>query len=150
MWEIAVYLAVAGGVYDGVFLCCLFPTRCLGWDLGLNWVSFGGFAYIHLNELIKISCLRNLRLCWKSLFVQSLKIFWRMTYTVCHAPLLMTSHICYSNNNKVILISKWCHQSVILSINSYTVVNSIVAMVTDLWSHLTTYSRTVCHATSKL
>ena len=24
MWEIAVHLAVAGGVYDGVFLCCPF------------------------------------------------------------------------------------------------------------------------------
>ena len=28
--ETAVYLAVAGGVFDGVFLCCHFPTRCLG------------------------------------------------------------------------------------------------------------------------
>ena len=27
MWEIAVHLAVAGGVYDGVFLCCLFFSR---------------------------------------------------------------------------------------------------------------------------
>ena len=24
----------------------LFPTRCLGWDLGLNWVSFWGFSYL--------------------------------------------------------------------------------------------------------
>ena len=24
VWEIAVHLAVAGGVYDGVFLCCPF------------------------------------------------------------------------------------------------------------------------------
>ena len=24
------HLAVAGGVFDGVFLCCPFPTRCLG------------------------------------------------------------------------------------------------------------------------
>ena len=30
VWEIAVHLAVACDVYDGVFLCCLFPTRCLG------------------------------------------------------------------------------------------------------------------------
>ena len=27
MWEIAVHLAVAGVVYDGVFLCCLFFPR---------------------------------------------------------------------------------------------------------------------------
>ena len=26
----AVHLAVAGGVFDCVFLCCPFPTRCLG------------------------------------------------------------------------------------------------------------------------
>ena len=30
LWETAVHLAVAGGVFDGVFLCCPFPTRCLG------------------------------------------------------------------------------------------------------------------------
>ena len=27
MWEIAVHLAVAGGVYDAVFLCCAFFPR---------------------------------------------------------------------------------------------------------------------------
>ena len=27
MWEIAVHLAVAGRVYDGVFLCCPFSPR---------------------------------------------------------------------------------------------------------------------------
>ena len=26
----AVHLAVAGGVFDGVFCAVLFPTRCLG------------------------------------------------------------------------------------------------------------------------
>ena len=30
LWEIAVYLAVAGDVFDGVFLWCPFPMRCLG------------------------------------------------------------------------------------------------------------------------
>ena len=33
------HLAVAGGVF-GVFYAVLFPTRCLGLDLGLNGVSF--------------------------------------------------------------------------------------------------------------
>ena len=28
--ETAVHLAVAGGVFDGVFRAVLFPTRCLG------------------------------------------------------------------------------------------------------------------------
>ena len=28
-------------------LCAvLFPTRCLGWDLGLSWVGFCGFSYL--------------------------------------------------------------------------------------------------------
>ena len=28
----------------------LFPTRCLGWDLGLNWLSFWGISYLLLPE----------------------------------------------------------------------------------------------------
>ena len=35
-----VHLAVAGGVCGGDFCAVLFPTRCLGWDLGLDWVNF--------------------------------------------------------------------------------------------------------------
>ena len=35
-WEIAVYLAVACGVFYGVFCAVLFPAGCLGWDLGVN------------------------------------------------------------------------------------------------------------------
>ena len=35
--DYAVYLAVASDVFDGVlFYAVLFPTRCLGRDLGLN------------------------------------------------------------------------------------------------------------------
>ena len=30
------------------FCAVLFPTRCLGWDLGLNWVSFWWFSYSYL------------------------------------------------------------------------------------------------------
>ena len=30
VWETAVHLAVACGVFDGVFCAVLFPTRCLG------------------------------------------------------------------------------------------------------------------------
>ena len=36
VWETAVHLAVACGAFDGVFCAVLFPTRCLGCDLGLN------------------------------------------------------------------------------------------------------------------
>ena len=36
VWEIAVHLAVARGVFYGVFGAVLFPAGCLGWDLGLN------------------------------------------------------------------------------------------------------------------
>ena len=28
------------------FCAVLFPTRCLGWDLELNWVSFWGFSFL--------------------------------------------------------------------------------------------------------
>ena len=30
------------------FCAVLFPTRCLGWDLELNWVSFWGFSFLLL------------------------------------------------------------------------------------------------------
>ena len=37
LWDMAVYLDVAGNVCDGVLFCAvLFPTRFLGTDLGLN------------------------------------------------------------------------------------------------------------------
>ena len=41
MCEIAVHLAVAGGVYDGVFLCC--PMRSLGGILDLTESVSEGF-----------------------------------------------------------------------------------------------------------
>ena len=31
------------------FCAVLFPMRCLGWDLRLNWVSFWGFFYLLLH-----------------------------------------------------------------------------------------------------
>ena len=40
------HLAVAGGVFVGAFCAVLFPTRCLGCDLGLNWISFWGIFYL--------------------------------------------------------------------------------------------------------
>ena len=45
--EIAVHLAVAGDVFDGVFLCCLFPGDVLGeiWDW-IESVSEGFPTYI--------------------------------------------------------------------------------------------------------
>ena len=36
VWETVVHLAVACGVFYGVFYAVLFPAGCLGWDLGLN------------------------------------------------------------------------------------------------------------------
>ena len=44
MWEIAVHLPGAGGVYDGVFLCCLFFLRdVLGEILDLTESVSEGF-----------------------------------------------------------------------------------------------------------
>ena len=37
------------------FCAVLFPTRCLGWDLGLNWVSFWGFSFLLLLNLHYLS-----------------------------------------------------------------------------------------------
>ena len=47
VWETAVYLAVAGGVFDGVFLCCsYFPLDVLDeiWDV-IESVSEGFLTY---------------------------------------------------------------------------------------------------------
>ena len=32
------------------FCAVLFPTRCHGWDLELNWVSFWGFSFLLLGQ----------------------------------------------------------------------------------------------------
>ena len=37
------------------FCAVFFPTRCLEWDLELNWVSFWGVSYLHFN-ILQISC----------------------------------------------------------------------------------------------
>ena len=45
----AVYLAVAGDLFDSVyFRAVLFPMRCLGWDVELNLSSFYEFSYLLL------------------------------------------------------------------------------------------------------
>ena len=45
----AIPLVVAIAVSDGVLFCAdLFPTRCLGWDLGLNSVRPWEFSYLLL------------------------------------------------------------------------------------------------------
>ena len=36
-------------LWSCLILCCPFPTRGLGWDLGLNWVSFWGFSFLLLS-----------------------------------------------------------------------------------------------------
>ena len=48
------------------FCAVLFPTRCLGWDLELNWVSFWGFSFLLLpyaiiiwSEVIYLDASRN-------------------------------------------------------------------------------------------
>ena len=47
MWEIAVHLAVVGGVYDGVFLFCFFfPRDVLDKILDLIESVSEGFSYL--------------------------------------------------------------------------------------------------------
>ena len=43
------------------FVLSFFPTRCLGWDLGLNWVSFWGISYLLLWN--SASCLSVIDKC---------------------------------------------------------------------------------------
>ena len=53
VWETAVHLAVAGGVFDGVFLCCpFFPLDVLDeiWDL-IQSVSEGFLTYSYVKFL---------------------------------------------------------------------------------------------------
>ena len=37
VWETAVHLAVAGGVFEGVFLCCPFSRKSLNDDPFYSW-----------------------------------------------------------------------------------------------------------------
>ena len=46
MWEIAVDLAVASGVYDSVFLCCPFSR-------GMSWMG----SWTLLSQLLRVSYL---------------------------------------------------------------------------------------------
>ena len=46
---------------------------------------------IELNDLRKIICLRKSGLCLKKKFLMPLKNWWSMAYTVCHAPIQITT-----------------------------------------------------------
>ena len=48
MWEIAVHLAVTGGVYDDVFLCCLFSQE-MSWMR--SWTSLSQLLRVFLPTL---------------------------------------------------------------------------------------------------
>ena len=52
MWEIAVQLAVAGDVYDGVFMCCPFSHEM---SRMRSWTSFSMFlrVFLALLSLVK-------------------------------------------------------------------------------------------------
>ena len=56
MWEISVPLAVAGGVYDGVFLFSPFPLRSLDGILDLIESVSEGFSTYSCNILWITSC----------------------------------------------------------------------------------------------
>ena len=65
VWEIAVHLAVAGDIIYGVFCAVLFPTRCFGWDLGLNLISFWGFSYLLFYTIYQIYFFESWIICCK-------------------------------------------------------------------------------------
>ena len=56
------------------FCGVLFPTRCLGWDLELIWVSFWAFSFLLLPLTYNAQY-------WKFAFiVMALQIFWQNVY----------------------------------------------------------------------
>ena len=74
---------LAGDIFDGVLFCAvLFPARCLGWNLGLNWVSSWEFSYL----LIPMGCFCG-HISVASLYKNANNILWTeadrwMTYEV--------------------------------------------------------------------
>ena len=52
------------------FCAVFFPTRCLGWDLELNWVSFWGFSFLLLPEGNRVWG-ENKGKLWKKIETQS-------------------------------------------------------------------------------
>ena len=98
------------------FCAVLFPTRCLGWDLGLNWVSFWGFSYLLLiqdtccylskmaSALIELpwhtQSLRNIWLCavnWDE---------WSKVFEICYGTQLLNFYFDVSLS----VIGAVCHQ----------------------------------------
>ena len=69
MWEIVVHLAVAGGVCDGVFLCCLFFQR----DVLDEILDLSQFLRVFLPTLSNLSVMTS---SW----------FWRFNSIVKVAP----------------------------------------------------------------
>ena len=51
MWESAVHMAVAGGVYDGVFLCCPFSHE-MSWMR--SWTKLSQFLRVFLSTLSEL------------------------------------------------------------------------------------------------
>ena len=50
-WELAVLMAAADNVFGVNNLILCLPTGCLGWDLGLNFVSSSEFSYLLIHRL---------------------------------------------------------------------------------------------------
>ena len=48
-WEIAVYLAVAGDVFDGVFLCCAFSHEMFMMRSRMNSEGFSTYSFTEAN-----------------------------------------------------------------------------------------------------
>ena len=126
-----------------LFCPVLFPTTCLKWDLGLNWVSFWGISYL-LHRWHGIKWLENTHLfekicsnhC-KNFNLQCHSKWWSMAYSVCYVlsnwrhktvTLQLWRHVYFK------LTSLGCHSVKALST---TVGYSLVALVKGLCRHLT-------------
>ena len=87
------------------FCPVLFPTRCLGWDLELNWVSFWGFSFL-LFQLCK-SC-SGLCNPWENLWFGA--IIWNNCSKVleaCYSAQLLPLYLYLSGCHWRCLSSVW-------------------------------------------
>ena len=82
-----------------------FCLSVCGWLLSLTYQKSILAYNSEINSLKKIFVLETLKFLSKEFqFVMSLKIWRSMTYTVCQAPISVTSYICYRNYHIILIL----------------------------------------------
>ena len=87
VWEIAVHLAVAGDVSDGVFLCCPFSHE-------MCWMRSGTYNGANLMDYLSSGWSTERNIC----FLYIKMIVWACSYRIQHLPpwlIFSLQHIMY-------------------------------------------------------